>query len=87
MIVDGGIDPTSSWIVLGAALYVLAGLCWIPVVWLQIRMKKMLEASVAGRGLDQTAYDRLRRAWFLLGWPAFLGLAVVFWLMVAKPNW
>ena len=86
LIVDGGIDPISSWIVLGAALYVLAGLCWLPVVWLQIRMKKMLEASVAGDGFDEQAYERLRRVWFLLGWPAFLGLVAVFWLMVAKPD-
>jgi uncharacterized membrane protein len=87
LIANGGIDPSASWIVLSVALYALAGLCWIPVVWLQIRMKRMLESSVCGRGFDQQAYERLRRTWFLLGFPAFLGLIVVFWLMVAKPNW
>ncbi|HJP69365.1 MAG TPA: DUF2269 domain-containing protein [Sphingomicrobium sp.] len=83
----GGIDPRAPWILISLGLYVLAGLCWIPVVWLQIKMKNMLEASVAGRAFDREAYERLRRAWFLLGWPAFLGLAIVFWLMVAKPTW
>jgi uncharacterized membrane protein len=68
-------------------LYVLAGLCWLPVVWLQIRMKRMLESSVAGKGFDEHAYEKLRRWWFLLGWPAFLALVVVFWLMVSKPTW
>jgi uncharacterized membrane protein len=79
-------DPRASWIVISLGLYVLAGLCWIPVVWLQIKMKKMLESKVAGGGFDQIAYERLRKMWFLLGWPAFLGLVAVFWLMVAKPT-
>jgi uncharacterized membrane protein len=66
---------------------VVAGVCWVPVVWLQIRMKRMLEAKVAGRQFDESAFERLRRVWFLLGCPAFLGLIVVFWLMVTKPTW
>ena len=60
--------------------------CSIPVVALQIRMKRMLEAKIAGAEFDSRAYERLRKA-FVLGWPAFTGLVVVFWLMVAKPNW
>lgn len=87
LIFGGGIDPRATWIMISVALYGLAGLCWLPVVWLQIRMKKMLEASVAGQGFDERAYERLRKIWFMLGWPAFLALLVVFWLMVSKPNW
>jgi uncharacterized membrane protein len=87
LIANGGIDPWAPWILISLGLYVLAGLCWIPVVWLQIKMKEMLEVKVAGGAFDDQAYERLRRAWFLLGWPAFLGLVAVFWLMVAKPGW
>lgn len=87
LVSKGGIDPQASWIVISLGLYILAGLCWIPVVWLQIKMKKMLEAKVAGGAFDETAYERLRKTWFRLGWPAFLGLVAVFWLMVAKPTW
>ena len=68
-------------------LYVIAGMCWVPVVWIQIRMRQMLEAKVAGDKFDGAAFERLRRTWFLLGWPAFLGVVLVFWLMVTKPNW
>jgi uncharacterized membrane protein len=68
-------------------LYALAGLCWLPVVWLQIRMKRMLESKVAGGAFDSRHFERLRRAWFALGWPAFVSLILVFWLMVAKPSW
>jgi uncharacterized membrane protein len=87
LIVKDGIDLQASWILISLGLYALAGLCWVPVVWLQIKMKRMLELKVAARGFDPQAYERLRRIWFLLGWPAFLGLVAVFWLMVAKPTW
>lgn len=87
LIWTAGFDPGATWLVFSYALYILAGLCWLPVVWLQIRMMKMLERKVDGAAFDADAYERLRRAWFLLGWPAFLGLVVAFWLMVTKPTW
>lgn len=87
LVARSGIDPREPWILISFALYILAGLCWIPVVWLQIKMKRMLESRIAGREFDRKAYERLRRFWFGLGWPAFMGLVVVFWLMVTKPNW
>ena len=48
-----------------------------------MRMKAMLQ----GPGPDEAALARLFRWWFLLGWPAFGGLLVVFYMMVAKPSW
>jgi uncharacterized membrane protein len=68
------------------ALYVVAALCWLPVVVIQIRMKRMLEREASGEGIDLRLYNRLFRTWFLLGWPAFGGLVVVFFLMVLKPT-
>lgn len=87
LVARSGIDPRTPWILVSIGLYILAGLCWLPVVWIQVKMKKMLEASIEGGPFDRRAYERLRRIWFLLGWPAFLGLLVIFWLMVAKPSW
>ena len=87
LIAKGGIDPKASSILDQPALYILAGLCWIPVVWLQIKMKRMLKSKLSGGSFDPKKYERLRGLWFLLGWPAFLGLVAVFWLMVAKPSW
>jgi uncharacterized membrane protein len=83
----GGLDPTDLWLAASYGLYVLAGLCWLPVVWIQIQIKRMLEAKVAGQAFDEARFGRLRRVWFALGWPAFGGLLIVFMLMVAKPNW
>ena len=81
-----GYDMGASWLVATYILYVIAFACWAPVVWLQIRARDL--AVIAAR--DSTAlppeYFRVMRWWFVLGWPAFLGLTGVFWLMVAKPT-
>jgi len=82
-----GFDWADRWLVISYGLYLLAGLCWLPVVWIQHRMMRMLERKIAGEGFDEFQFERLRKAWFLLGWPAFGGLVFVFYLMVAKPSW
>jgi uncharacterized membrane protein len=83
----GGFEPADYWLACTYALYALAGACWIPVVLIQIRVKRMLQREAAGEAIDRAFYARLLRWWFLLGWPAFLGLILVFALMVAKPSW
>jgi uncharacterized membrane protein len=87
LIARAGFHWNDSWLTASYSLYVLAGLCWIPVVAIQLRMKQMLEGEAAGRPIDRRAYDRLFRSWFLLGFPAFGGLIVIFFLMVMKPSW
>ena len=84
---QGGFLWSDYWLVVTYGLYLLAALCWVPVVFIQIRMKSMLEAHAHGEAIDEAAYDRLFRRWFALGWPAFGGLVVIFWLMVTKPTW
>lgn len=80
-----GFDWTSFWLVATYVIYIIAGMCWLPVVWLQIQLKNMCkEAFNNGTDLPDR-YNKLFRIWFLLGWPAFLGLVIVFFLMVAKP--
>jgi uncharacterized membrane protein len=76
---------TTGWIFWSIVLYLIAGACWLPVVWLQIRMRDIArEAARRGQALPAT-YWRCFRAWFALGIPAFLSLLLVFYLMVAKP--
>ena len=87
LIIAAGFDWTAPWLLATYALYAIAGCCWLPVVWLQIRMKRMLEAKIAGGPFEAVKFERLRKAWFALGWPAFGGLVAVFFLMVAKPSW
>jgi uncharacterized membrane protein len=80
-----GWSLTSSWLLAAYGLYVLIGVCWLPVVWIQYRMMKLAEQA-AGQGAPlPPAYHRLFRWWLALGWPAFAGVLAIYWLMVAKP--
>jgi uncharacterized membrane protein len=80
-----GYPMHSRWIMWSVALYVLAGACWLPVVWLQMRMRD-LSAVAAGTGSPLPArYWRYLRIWVMLGIPAFIAFVVIFYLMVAKP--
>ena len=75
-----------SWLQWTFGLYVLAGICWLPVVWLQIRMRALAQQAVeAGTPLPDL-YWRYARWWEALGYPAFAAMVVVFYLMVAKPG-
>jgi uncharacterized membrane protein len=80
-----GFDPLSSWLVVTYFLYVIAGGCWLPVVWLQIKVRDAArEAVTAGLPLP-APYYRYMKIWFALGWPAFGAVIAIFWLMVTKP--
>lgn len=82
----GGYDLSQTWLWASLALYVLIGACWLPVVYLQIRMRGLAEAAVAAGNQElPEPYRRLSRLWFWLGWPAFLSILAIFWLMIAKP--
>lgn len=80
-----GYSLVEPWLLAAYALYVLAFVCWVPVVWLQIKAQRLAQyAAETGTPLGND-YARTMWAWFILGWPAFIGLTGVFWLMVAKP--
>ena len=76
---------SQAWLVWSIGLYLFAGLCWLPVVWLQIRLRDMAQvADQNGAPLPPLA-RRYMAIWFCLGWPAFLAFMAIFYLMVAKP--
>lgn len=75
----------SLWIVASLCLYALAGACWLPVVWLQIRMGKMAIAAHENKTQLPALYWTYARRWELLGYPAFTAMAIVYFLMVVKP--
>ena len=80
-----GFPWTSTWIVASIALYLVAGACWLPVVWMQVRMREMAREAVEQGTALPGRYFRWLRVWIALGIPAFFSLVVVFYLMVAKP--
>jgi len=80
-----GYPLTRGWLFGAICLFCLAGLCWVPVVHLQIRMRDLARAyETHGVPLGEK-YLRYSRIWFWLGVPAFSSVIVIFWLMVAKP--
>jgi uncharacterized membrane protein len=79
-----GMPFTSFWLAASIVLYVLAGACWLPVVWIQVRMAAVAEqASRDGTPLPPLFW-RYHRIWTSLGWPAFISFIAIFYLMVVK---
>lgn len=81
-----GIPLTAPWLLWSLTLYVVAGACWLPVVWIQIRMRALAEHAVREGSALPARYFALLRIWVALGIPAFAALVVTFYLMVVKPG-
>jgi uncharacterized membrane protein len=77
----------TPWLMAAVALYALTGLCWLPVVWLQIRLAKMAATAAAQGEALPARYWQYARRWEALGYPAFVAMIGVYFLMVIKPNW
>ena len=81
-----GFPFTTGWLVIAIGLYVVVGACWLPVVWLQIRMRRMAETALRDGTPLPPLYQRYASWWFALGWPAFGSVVAIFALMVVKPD-
>jgi uncharacterized membrane protein len=81
-----GWPMSEGWIVLSLALYVVTGVFWLPVVWMQARMQKLaMQAAAANEPLPVT-YHQLFRLWFAFGFPAFAAVLAIIWLMLERPS-
>jgi uncharacterized membrane protein len=80
-----GIPWTTPWILWSLVLYVIAGACWVPVVWIQIRMAEIAEDAARSERPLTERFWRYHRVWTVLGWPAFIAFIAIFFLMVVKP--
>jgi uncharacterized membrane protein len=81
-----GYSLWSSWIVLSLALYVFVGACWLPVVWIQAKLRDVAHEAAKRSAPLPPRYFRLFRMWFILGWPAFAGVIAIFGLMIWRPQ-
>ena len=77
---------TQGWIVLSLALYGVTGLFWLPVVWIQLRIRNLARAAAAGNRPLPEEEKRLFRIWFACGFPAFAAVLAILWLMVTRPE-
>lgn len=80
-----GLPLATPWLHRSVALYALAIACWLPVVWLQMKLRDCAAQALREGGPLPPAYWRWFRWWFALGIPALLAFLAIFWLMVAKP--
>jgi uncharacterized membrane protein len=78
------IPLSTPWVAWSLGLYAIAIACWLPVVWIQIRMRDVAVAADRAREPLPHAYRRLFQWWTGLGCVAFLAFLFIFWLMVAK---
>ena len=76
-----GYSLWDGWIALSILLYVVTGMFWLPVVWMQMRMRDLAGAAVSKGEPLPALYHRLFWSWFAFGFPAFAAVLGIFWLM------
>ena len=81
-----GYPVLDGWIGLSIILYIVTGAFWLPVVWMQMRMRDLAVAAVSKAESLPREYHRLFWTWFAFGFPAFAAVLGIYWLMTAKPS-
>lgn len=81
-----GYPLTEGWILLSIILYLVTGAFWLPVVWMQMRMRDLARDAAAAGGPLPPRYFTLFRWWFAFGFPAFAAVMAILWLMIARPS-
>ena len=84
--VIGGYPLGEPWLLLSLLLYLVTGAFWLPVVWMQLRMRELAAQAVRSATPLPPAYHRLFRIWFAFGFPAFAAVLGILWLMIARPE-
>jgi uncharacterized membrane protein len=81
-----GYPLTEGWIMWSIALYIVTGVFWLPVVWMQMRLRDLATAAVESNRPLPDAYYRIFLWWCAFGVPAFVAVGIIFWLMIARPQ-
>ena len=81
-----GWELSEGWIALSLLLYVVTGLFWLPVVWIQIRIRNLARQAAIENAPLPAEEKRLFRIWFACGFPAFGAVLAILWLMVTRPE-
>ena len=77
---------TEGWLLLSLILYAATGLFWLPVVWIQLRLRDLARKALQGDGRLGKDYRRFYGIWLACGFPAFAAVLAIIWLMVARPR-
>jgi uncharacterized membrane protein len=82
---SSGYSLREGWIAASIVLYLVVGAFWLPVVWMQMRMRDLAIRAVETSAALPAEYNQLFRWWFAFGFPAFAAVLMIFWLMIARP--
>ena len=74
------------WLVTSIGFYAVAGLFWVPVIFMQIEMRNLAKTAASQNQPLPPRYFALFRRWFLFGIPGFGSVMIILWLMIAKPQ-
>jgi uncharacterized membrane protein len=77
---------TASWIVASVGLYIFIGMFWLPVVYFQMRIRDIAADAAQQKKPLPPDYYWYYRIWFAFGFPAFISILLIFWLMIARPQ-
>lgn len=77
---------SEGWIALSLGLYVITGLFWLPVVFIQMRLRDLASAAAVNHEPLPKAYFDLYAVWFAFGFPAFFSVLGISWLMLTRPS-
>ena len=80
-----GYSLLDGWIAWSIVLYFFIGAFWLPVVWMQMRMRDLADAALREKRPLPPLYYKLFWWWFAFGFPAFAAVLAIFWLMIARP--
>jgi uncharacterized membrane protein len=83
---EAGYSLREGWILWSIVLYVFTGAFWLPVVWMQMRLRDLAVKAAADGTQLPDEYHRIFWHWCAFGVPAFAAVAMIFWMMIAKPN-
>jgi uncharacterized membrane protein len=81
-----GYSLWDHWIALSIILYLVTGVFWLPVVFMQIRLRDWATEAARKGGRLPDMYDIWFWTWFAFGFPAFTSVVAIFWLMIARPT-
>lgn len=82
---ENGWELSEPWILWAIGLYVFVGVFWLPVIWIQHKLRHLAQEALAAGEPLSAQYYRLFRIWLACGFPAFFAILGIFWLMVSRP--
>jgi uncharacterized membrane protein len=86
LVLNVGYSFWDGWVVWSLVLYVVTAALWLRVVWMQMRLRDLASTAAAEEVALPDEYHRIFWLWFAFGIPAFIAVATIMWLMIAKPQ-